>query len=94
MNTRARSPYWRLLIVAADATWIFIGLYALGVWKNDLITWIGAGAILQSLNEHLPALSMAAYAADGFVPSSSAPRRCSSSCSGSSSTRSCPWSGW
>ena len=68
MNARARSPYWRLLIVAADATWIFIGLYALGVWKNDLITWIGAGAILQSLNEHLPALSMAAHAADGFVP--------------------------
>ena len=68
MNARARSPYWRLLIVAADATWIFIGLYALGVWKNDLITWIGAGAILQSLNEHLPALSMAAHAADGFTP--------------------------
>jgi hypothetical protein len=68
MNARARSPYWRLLIVAADATWIFIGLYALGVWKNDLITWIGAGAILQSLNENLPALSMAAHAADGFTP--------------------------
>jgi hypothetical protein len=68
MNARARSPYWRLLIVAADATWIFIGLYALGVWKNDLITWIGAGAILQSLNEQLPALSMAAHAADGFTP--------------------------
>ena len=68
MNARARRPYWRLLIVAADATWIFIGLYALGVWKNDLITWIGAGAILQSLNEHLPSLSMAAQAADGFTP--------------------------
>ena len=68
MNARARSPYWRLLIVAADATWIFIGLYALGVWKNDLITWIGAGAILQSLNEHLPVLTMAAHAADGFTP--------------------------
>ena len=68
MNARARRPYWRLLIVAADATWIFIGLYALGVWKNDLITWIGAGAILQSLNEHLPSLSMVAHAADGFTP--------------------------
>ena len=50
MNARARSPYWRLLIVAADATWIFIGLYALGVWKNDLIAWIGAEPPLQSLN--------------------------------------------
>lgn len=68
MNARARRPYWRLLVVAADATWIFIGLYALGVWKNDLITWIGAGAILQSLNEHTPSLSLAAQAADGFTP--------------------------
>jgi len=29
MNARARSPSWRLLIVAADASWIFIGLYHL-----------------------------------------------------------------
>ena len=68
MNARARRPYWRLLIVAADATWIFIGLYALSIWKNDLITWIGAGAILQSLNEHMPSLTLAAHAADGFIP--------------------------
>jgi hypothetical protein len=68
MNARANRPYWRLLIVAADATWIFIGLYALGVWKNDLITWIGAGAILQSLNEYMPSLTMAAHAADSFTP--------------------------
>jgi hypothetical protein len=65
MNARAHRPYWRLLIVAADATWIFIGLYALSIWKNQLITWIGAGAILQSLNG---SLTIAAYAADGFTP--------------------------
>lgn len=65
MNARAQRPYWRLLVVAADATWIFIGLYALGVWKNDLMTWIGAGAILQSLND---SLTMAAHAAGGFTP--------------------------
>jgi hypothetical protein len=65
MNARARRPYWRLLVVAADATWIFIGLYALSLWKNELLTWIGAGTILQSLNEQL---TIAAYAADGFTP--------------------------
>jgi hypothetical protein len=65
MNARASRPYWRLLIVAADATWIFVGLYALGIWKNELITWIGAGAILQSLNE---SLTMTAHAAGGFTP--------------------------
>ena len=66
MNARARSPYWRLLIVAADASWIFIGLYALGVWKKDLIAWIGAVALLQSLN--WPSLTSTAQAAEGFTP--------------------------
>src|SRR4030095_7086181 len=47
---------------------ISIGLDALAVGKNDLITWIGAGAILQSLNEYMPSLTMAAHAADSFTP--------------------------
>ena len=68
MNARARHPYWRLLVVAADASWIFIGLYALGVWKNDLITWMGAGSLLQSWNWNMPSLTMAAHAAGGFTP--------------------------
>ena len=66
MNARARSPYWRLLIVAADASWIFIGLYALGVWKKDLIAWIGAESLLQSLN--WPSLTSTAQAAGDFTP--------------------------
>jgi hypothetical protein len=68
MNARARRPYWRLLIVAADASWIFIGLYALGVWKNELISWLGAGSLLQSSNWQMPSLSIAALAANGFIP--------------------------
>lgn len=68
MNARAQRPYWRLLVVAADASWIFIGLYGLGIWKNELITWIGAGSLLQSLNGHMPSLTMAAQAAGGSLP--------------------------
>ncbi|CAH2402042.1 hypothetical protein [Mesorhizobium ventifaucium] len=41
LNARASHPYWRLLIVATDATWVFIGLYALGVWKDQFIRWLG-----------------------------------------------------
>jgi hypothetical protein len=67
MNARARSPYWRLLVVAADASWIFIGLYALGVWKADLVKWLGAESLLQSLN--WPSLTMAAQAAGGVADS-------------------------
>lgn len=70
MNRHARSPYWRLLIVAADASWIFIGLYALSIWKNEFIAWIGAGAILDQFSMGLQQLvpSMAAFAAEGFTP--------------------------
>ncbi|MDQ6434859.1 hypothetical protein RB623_12450 [Mesorhizobium sp. LHD-90] len=68
MNERSRQPYWRLLIVAADASWIFIGLYALDVWKDDLIRWIGAGSVLQELSLDVLLPTLAAYAAEGFVP--------------------------
>lgn len=68
MNARAQSPYWRLLIVAADASWIFISLYALGILKNDFIKWLGAGGLLQSVSRELSALTMAAQAADIFTP--------------------------
>ena len=68
MNARAGHPYWRLVVVAADATWIFIGLYAIGVWKDDFIRWLGAGSLLQqSLIDSLSPVT-AAYAANGFVP--------------------------
>ena len=70
MNARSRGPYWRLLIVAADASWIFISLYALSVWKNDFIAWIGAGALLEELSMGAKSfsLSIAAYAAESFTP--------------------------
>lgn len=67
LNARASHPYWRLLIVATDAAWVFIGLYALGVWKDQFIRWLGAGAALQlSLDLFAPVTSAAA--AGQFVP--------------------------
>ena len=70
MNARSHGPYWRLLIVAADASWIFISLYALSVWKNDFIAWIGAGSLLEELSMGAKSfsLSIAAYAAESFTP--------------------------
>lgn len=68
LNARAAHPYWRLVIVATDATWIFIGLYALGVWKNDFIRWLGAGSLLQQISLDLFAPVTTARAAEQFVP--------------------------
>ena len=74
LNARSAHPYWRLLIVAADASWIFIGLYALDVWKDDLIRWIGAGAALQEFSLDIAWPTLAAYAAENFVPVEFQPR--------------------
>lgn len=65
-----RAPWWRFLIVAADASWIFIGLYALTRLKNQFIAWIGAHAMLESamLEKVGQALSIAAHAAEAHGP--------------------------
>ncbi|WP_245455237.1 hypothetical protein [Mesorhizobium sp. M9A.F.Ca.ET.002.03.1.2] len=68
MNDRSQAPWWRLVIVAADASWIFIGLYALDIWKDDFIRWLGAGSLLEELSMGLQSLSMMAHAAEGFTP--------------------------
>lgn len=62
MNKRARVPYWRFLIVACDASWVFIGLYGIGVYKDQLIERLGAGAFAGSL------LISQALAAEAFTP--------------------------
>ncbi|WP_274874856.1 hypothetical protein [Sinorhizobium meliloti] len=51
------------MIVAADASWIFIGLYALDRWKDDFIGWIGAGAFLDMVKAGIVGFSMEAHAA-------------------------------
>lgn len=65
MSKLSEAPFWRLLIVAADASWIFIGLYGLSVWKDQVITWLGAGKLL-SMNGL--AFAGIAHAAETFVP--------------------------
>jgi len=60
---KTQSPWLRLLIVAADASWIFIGLYALNKWKDDFIAWLGAGSFLEYLEAHGTWFSIQAYAA-------------------------------
>lgn len=69
MNRRSHGTWWSLLIVAADASWIFIGLFALSKWKDQFIAWLGAGSLLEELSFGWPSLSIAAYAAaEAFVP--------------------------
>ena len=71
VNRRAGSPLWTLLIVACDASWIFIGLYAIGVWKDEVISWIGSGEAFRAfpaLQGLQAGLGIEAWAAEPFVP--------------------------
>lgn len=65
--------FWPALVVACDATWVFIGLYALSSWQDELMRWIGSGDILRgvlpSLEGLQASLSISALAAStDFVP--------------------------
>jgi len=64
MSKTAGSPYWHFLVVAADASWMFIGLYGLSVYKNQLIESIGSGTFSITGSP----LVGTAWAADGFTP--------------------------
>ncbi|WDZ80569.1 hypothetical protein PWG15_22570 (plasmid) [Ensifer adhaerens] len=65
MSKHSETSFWRLLVVAADASWIFIGLYGVSVWKDQFITWLGAGRLL-SMNGFT--FTGVAHAAETFVP--------------------------
>lgn len=71
IHKRQSATIWPYLIVACDATWVFIGLYALGTWQDELLRWIGSGALFDSLPQFdglQVQLVTPAYAAEQFVP--------------------------
>jgi hypothetical protein len=39
-QARRPSPGWQFLVVACDANWIFVGLYALSRWKDTAWSWL------------------------------------------------------
>lgn len=70
LNAKRNSPWLRFVIVAADASWIFISLFALNKWKDELIGFIGAGAGLDGIRESSAWWTITAYAASpsSFIP--------------------------
>lgn len=39
-QSRRPSPFWQFLVIACDANWIFVGLYALSRWKDTGWAWL------------------------------------------------------
>lgn len=44
-QSRRPSPFWQFLVIACDANWIFVGLYALSRWKDTGWTWLKTVAL-------------------------------------------------
>lgn len=38
-DARKHSPLWKILITLCEAIWLFIGLFVINKWKDQLITW-------------------------------------------------------
>lgn len=72
INSAKPRAFWPFVIVALDATWIFIGIVAISAWQEELLRWIGSGDFLRGLPKFegvQAGLSIAAWAAaDNFVP--------------------------
>lgn len=71
LKQRTDLPFLAFLIVALDATWIFIGLYGISIWQDELVAWIGSGGFFRALPDLKgisASLSIEAFAATGFVP--------------------------
>ncbi len=71
ISRRSPWPLWSFLIVACDASWIFIGLYALSTWQEQLFAWLGSGGFfnaLPDLDGLRSSLVGQAWAAGDFVP--------------------------
>ncbi|MDQ8730258.1 hypothetical protein [Bradyrhizobium sp. LHD-71] len=47
MRNRTKAAPWQFVIVACDTNWIFIGLYVLSRWKDQVWEWIGSGGLWQ-----------------------------------------------
>ncbi|MGI6854177.1 hypothetical protein [Mesorhizobium sp. 1B3] len=68
LNDRVKVPYWRFLVVACDASWVFIGLYALSTFKDQLIEFFSSGSFLGGDEQSWGSLVSMAAAAGDFTP--------------------------
>jgi hypothetical protein len=71
VGNNSKAVFWPMLVVACDASWIFIGLYGLSLWHDEILRWLGSGDFLRGLPslETVGAIfSMEAWAAGGSVP--------------------------
>ncbi|WP_026872045.1 hypothetical protein [Inquilinus limosus] len=50
LRDRTGAPIWKLLIVLCETNWIFIGLFVLSQWKDEVLAWVASGAAWDWLN--------------------------------------------
>lgn len=71
INAARPAPLWPYVIVACDATWVFIGLYGITVWQDEFMRWLVSGAWLSALVDGIAVGQ--AFAAEAFTPKEMTP---------------------
>jgi hypothetical protein len=67
---RSASAFWQIVVVVCETNWIFVGLYVISRWKDDVLEWImgrDIWSLLQAAADGLAAPVGAALAA-AMVP--------------------------
>ncbi|GGC75768.1 hypothetical protein [Chelatococcus reniformis] len=67
-----KSTFWEIVVVVCETSWIFIGLYVVSRWKDQLFTWLGSGGLWRAIDAAAAGLVPAAHAA-GMMPVEHAP---------------------
>ncbi|RVD69779.1 MAG: hypothetical protein E5V62_04045 [Mesorhizobium sp.] len=71
MQTRGGSrSFWQIVVVICETNWIFIGLYVISRWKDEIVGWIMSRNILSVLQAAAESMAnpVASAFADPMVP--------------------------
>ncbi|RWM10795.1 hypothetical protein [Mesorhizobium sp.] len=71
MQTRGRSrSFWQIVVVICETNWIFIGLYVISRWKDEVVGWIMSRNLFSALQAAAEGIAnpIASAFADPMVP--------------------------
>ncbi|MDX8469472.1 hypothetical protein RFM26_27630 [Mesorhizobium sp. VK23B] len=69
MQTRGASrSFWQIVVVICETNWIFIGLYVISRWKDEVVGWIMSRNFFSALQAAADVNPIASAFADPMVP--------------------------
>ncbi|KUM26583.1 hypothetical protein AU467_20850 [Mesorhizobium loti] len=70
MQTRGSRSFWQIVVVICETNWIFIGLYVISRWKDEIVGWIMSRNVFSALQAAAEGIAspIASAFADPMVP--------------------------